>query len=94
MGNIDPARTATLMKWVMEFPLKYPDQITSRVHNLGGDSSWYLDTRKEVVCLRVDVLERGQSVFKYYVRETSEAWSQSEMQQLIGGLIKPAPPKG
>jgi hypothetical protein len=94
MGNIDPARAATLMKWVMEFPLKYPDQITSRVHNLGGDSSWYLDTRKEVVCLRVDVLERGQSVFKYYVRETSEAWSQSEMQQLIGGLIKPAPPIG
>ena len=94
MGNIDPEWVATLMKWVMEFPLRYPEQITSRVHNLGGDSSWYLDTRKEVVCLRVDVLERGQSVSKYYVPETSEVWSQSEMQHLIGGLIKPAPAKG
>jgi hypothetical protein len=94
MGNIDPAQVATLLNWVMEFPLKYPDQITSRVHNLGGDSSWYLDTRKEVVCLGVDVRERGQSVSNYYVPETSVVWGQSELQQLIGGLIKPAPPKG
>ncbi len=94
MGNIDPAQVATLMKWVMEFPLKYPDQITSRVHNLGGDSSWYLNTRKEDVCFRVDVRERGQSVSNYYVPETSMVWSQSEMQQLIGRLIKPAPLKG
>ena len=48
----------------------------------------------KIVCFHVKVGERGQSLCAFYVPETSEVWSQSEMQQLIGGLIKPAPPKG
>jgi hypothetical protein len=94
MGNIDPARAATLMKWVMEFPLKYPDQTVANVHNFGGDSSWYADNEHKIVCFHVRVGERGQSLCAFYVPETSVIWPRSEMQQLIGGLIKPAPPKG
>jgi hypothetical protein len=78
----------------MEFPVKHPDHMVSHVHNYGGDSSWYADDEHKVVCFHVGVWERGQYVCNYYVPETSEIWTQSEMQQLIGEACFPARPKG
>jgi hypothetical protein len=94
MGNIEPARVASLMKWVMEFPLKYPGQTVANVHNFGGDSSWYADNEHKIVCFHVKIGERGQSLCAFYVPETSEIWPRSEMQQLIGEVCFPPRQKG
>jgi hypothetical protein len=94
-GSMDPSRAAQVLTWVVEFPVKYPGQAVSDVVTWGGDSSFYLSPSKEVVCLAVQVWERGQYVARYYVPETSRAWQESEIQHFISGLTLPgeaAPP--
>jgi hypothetical protein len=93
-GAMDPARAGQVLTWVVEFPEKYPGQAVSDIVTWGGDSSFYLSPSKEVVCIAVQVWERGQYVAKYYVPETSRAWQESEMQHYISELLKPLLPAG
>ena len=88
-GSMDPLRAGGVLTWVVEFPVKYPKQAVSDVVTWGGDSSFYLSPSKGVVCIAVQVWERGQYVARYYVPETSRAWHESEMQHFISELLKP-----
>jgi hypothetical protein len=88
-GSMDAARATAMLAWVVDFPAIYPAQAVSDVVTWGGDSSFYLTPSKEVVCIAVQVWERGKYVARYYVPETSAAWNHSEVQIFATGLIAP-----
>jgi hypothetical protein len=86
---MDSSKTVGLIKWLMDFPAKYPVQIVSEVFTYGGDSSVYAAHSKDVVCIHVGVQERGLYACNYYVPETSQVWYESELHHFIAELIKP-----
>lgn len=86
-SNIDSKNAERFIQWASDFPKIYPNEAISKVHNEGGDSSWYTNDQKDVVCFNVNIREQGKNICNYYVPETSINWNKSEMQNLIHKLL-------
>jgi len=87
-SKVDLAHTAAIFNYVMEFPDRFPGECVREPYFEGGDSGFYVDERKETLCVRISVWERGRSILIFHVAEDSPAWTDSELYRIVFSISK------
>jgi hypothetical protein len=91
--KLDPTHAAVLIDGAIALRTRYPKECLADsqvcVDDSGHDGGVHRDRKTDTLCYAVTIVDRGQIVGQYFLRENSRAWLQWEVRTVAEDLIAP-----